>query len=163
LGYADGVALTAEQSTRLDLATALRMSLDAEQAKLLRGEPVAPSKLLDIAEALGRLVPPLARPPTPASREGGPEDPRQRMWETYSAMRGRGELFERAQEPTLRARIAELEAEVALLKGGAPAEPSPPAALPPNVLSTGAHAKRTSGHACACSACMGGLAGRWWL
>jgi hypothetical protein len=112
----------------------LRLALDAEQAKLLRGETVAMSKLLEAAEALGRLVPPLARPPTPQHDDPAAADPRQKLWETYSAMRARGELFfEKTERSKLFDEIAALKAENERLKGGAPAEPSPQARLPENV------------------------------
>jgi hypothetical protein len=78
LGYGAD-ALSAEQVTRLDIATALRISLDFEQAKLLRGEVVPMSRLLlDVAEALGRLVPGVRDPPPPAYRDGDANDPRER-------------------------------------------------------------------------------------
>jgi hypothetical protein len=125
LGYGDDIdGLTAEQSTRLDIACALRVALDDQAAKLLRGESADVAKLLSASEALGRLLPPavLASPP-PANRV----DPRQIMWETYLGMRRRGELDETSYDGQRR-RIAELEAKVAELEAAAaPAVPPAPA------------------------------------
>jgi hypothetical protein len=116
LGYDDDLEqLTAEQSTRLDVACALRIALDDQAAKLLRGESTDVAKLLSASEALSRILPPavLASPP-PATNS---PDPRQIMWETYVGMRRRGELFDpcstyegmKAEVERLRARVAELE------------------------------------------------------
>jgi hypothetical protein len=134
-------SLSPDQTLRLDCAVAARLALDDLQGKIMRGEAVDPAKMLPLSETLSRLLPPtaLAAPP-PADRV----DPRETMWQTYRAMRDRGELFERAQEPTLRHRIAELEAEIAQLKGAGgtnvPPEPAPPEPASPmrtagNVLS----------------------------
>jgi hypothetical protein len=127
---ADG--LSPDQMLRLDCAVALRLALDDLQGRLIRGESIDMNRMLTASEALSRLLPPavLAAPP-PANRV----DPRQVMWETYLGMRRRGELGERVQEPTLRQKIAELEAEVERLKaagGSAPVEASPPAPAAPN-------------------------------
>jgi hypothetical protein len=121
LGHGDNLEqLTAEQSTRLDIACALRIALDDSAAKLLRGETSDVSKLLSASEALSRLLPAavLASPP-----EANAPDPREIMWQTYLGMRKCGELFDpcstfegmKAEVERLRARVAELEA------GGAPA------------------------------------------
>jgi hypothetical protein len=119
LGYGDDIdGLTAEQSTRLDIACALRIALDDQAAKLLRGESADVSKLLSASEALGRLLPPavLAAPPSVQR-----EDPREVMFKIYMEMRERGEV---PPEGHFQHRINELEAEVAALKAGsAPALP----------------------------------------
>jgi hypothetical protein len=113
--------LSPHEAIRADLTTVLRLWLDGSQGQLLAGGSADPSKLLAVVEALTKLVPETKK------HHSDRDDPRQRMWEMYSAMRARGELAEKAQEPKLRDRIAELEAELAALKGGpAPAEPSPP-------------------------------------
>jgi hypothetical protein len=88
LGYGDDLeTLTPEQSTRLDIACALRIALDDQAAKLLRGETSDVAKLLSASEALGRILPPtvLASPPPPTNRV----DPREIMLQTYLAMRHR--------------------------------------------------------------------------
>jgi len=55
LGYGDNIdGLTPEQSTRLDIACALRVALDDQAAKVLRGESADVSKLLSASEALSR-------------------------------------------------------------------------------------------------------------
>jgi hypothetical protein len=70
--------LSAEQATRLDIATALRVLLDNQTGKLLRGESLDARELLMASDALAKILPSLAEPP-PTSRE----DPRQVMWEIY--------------------------------------------------------------------------------
>jgi hypothetical protein len=121
-------ALTPEQATRLDVATALRVLLDNQSARLVRGESLDARELLMASEALSRLLPPLREPPPAANAP----DPRQIMFETYMAMRKRGELA----DPTstyegMKAEVERLRAEVAALKAaGAPA-PDEPSATPP--------------------------------
>jgi hypothetical protein len=104
------------------------LALDDLQGRIVRGESIDVNRMLTAAAALGQLLPPavLASPP-PEHRI----DPREVMWQTYLGMRRRGELGERAAEPSLRQKIAELEAELAALKAaGAPA-PEEPSATPP--------------------------------
>jgi hypothetical protein len=87
LGYGDDLeTLTPEQSTRLDIACALRIALDDSAAKLLRGESSDVSKLLSASEALAKLLPAtvLASPP-PVDNV----DPRETMLKTYLDMRRR--------------------------------------------------------------------------
>jgi hypothetical protein len=125
-------ALSPEQMLRLDCAVALRLALDDLQGGLIRGERVDMNRMLTASEALAKLLPPavLASPP-PEHRD----DPREQMWAVYCAMRERGEIADRAEEPSLRERIAALEAENALLRAGpTPAEPSTPMPAGPNVL-----------------------------
>jgi hypothetical protein len=127
-------SLSPDQMLRVDCAVALRLALDDLQGRIVRGESIDVNRMLTAAEALGRLLPPavLASPPP-----GNRVDPRQVMWETYLGMRRRGELGERVQEPTLRQKIAELEAEVERLKaagGSAPVESGAAAPLPDNVV-----------------------------
>jgi hypothetical protein len=119
--------LSPDQTLRLDCAVALRLALDDLQGRIVRGELIDVAKMMTTAEALSRLLPPavLAAPP-PEHRE----DPRQYMWRTYLGMRQRGEIgdavVEAREVDRLRARVAELEAQLA---GRAPDEPSaaPPA------------------------------------
>jgi hypothetical protein len=113
--------LTPHEMIRADLLTVLRLWLDGSQSALLSGGTADPTKILAVADVLGKLVP----EPEHKSRR---EDPRAHMWRTYSEMRRRGELAEKIQEPRLREQIAALQAEIATLRaGGATA---PPAALP---------------------------------
>src|ERR1700730_18234011 len=109
LGY-DLDNLSAEQTTRLDIATALRVLLDNQTGKLLRGESLDARELLMASEALSRLLPPLREPAA-----GPREDPRQVMWEIYKQMRERGEIDLRSDEGWYQARIATLEAEIIVL------------------------------------------------
>jgi len=67
LGYEGTDNLPADQATRLDLATALRLGLDDMQARLLRGESVDVSKMLAATQELSRLLP----TPAPAPRRDG--------------------------------------------------------------------------------------------
>jgi hypothetical protein len=122
----DLACLTPDQSLRLDCAVALRLALDDLQGRIVRGESIDVNRMLTAAEALAKLLPAavLASPP-PEHRI----DPREVMWQTYLGMRRRGELGERAAEPSLRQKIAELEAEIAALKA-AGATVQHPAALP---------------------------------
>src|SRR5438552_9477380 len=123
LGY-DLDNLSPEQATRLDVASALRVLLDNQSARLVRGESLDARELLMASEALSRLLPPLREPP-PTNRE----DPRDYMWRTYSEMRRRGADVGQGYDGALK-RIAELEAEIAALKAaGAPA-PDEPSATP---------------------------------
>src|SRR4029077_9910961 len=91
------------------------------QGRVVRGESVDMTRMLTASEALSRLLPPtvLASPP-PANDP----DPRQIMWETYLSMRRRGELAESYRSPqqrleAARAKVAEIEAELAALGSGA--------------------------------------------
>jgi hypothetical protein len=101
----DSDNLSAEQATRLDIATALRVLLDNQTGKLLRGESLDARELLMASDALAKILPSLAEPPS----ESHP-DPRLEMWRIYSEMRARGEIG-RPDD-----RVAELEAEIASLK-----------------------------------------------
>jgi hypothetical protein len=131
LGY-DVDALTPEQATRLDVATALRVLLDNQSARLVRGESLDARELLMASEALSRLLPPLREPPPPSNRE----DPRAYMWRTYLESRRRGELADPTSTFEGRGRrIAELEAKIAALEvqlAEAPFEPTLVATVPPD-------------------------------
>jgi hypothetical protein len=56
-------SLSAEQATRLDIATALRVLLDNQTGKLLRGESLDARELLMASDALAKILPSLAEPP----------------------------------------------------------------------------------------------------
>jgi hypothetical protein len=116
LGY-DLDALSPEQSTRVDVATALRVLLDTQSGRLVRGESLDARELLMASEALSRLLPPLREPAA-----GPREDPREVMWQIYKTMRERGELnLRKPDEGPLQAKIDELQAEIAALKAGSSA------------------------------------------
>jgi hypothetical protein len=119
LGYTDLDNLSPEQSTRLDIGTSLRVLLDHQSGRLLRGESLDARELLLASDALAKILPPLREPPSAINAP----DPRTIMWETYLGMRRRGEAADLASTFEGRGRrIAELEAEVAALKAaGAPA------------------------------------------
>jgi hypothetical protein len=102
-------ALTPEQATRLDIATALRVLLDNQSGRLLRGESLDARELLMASDALAKILPPLAEPPPAARRE----DPREYMWRTYVDARRRSQIPE---EGLTAAKITALESEVAQLK-----------------------------------------------
>jgi hypothetical protein len=131
LGYTDLDNLSPEQSLRLDIACSLRVLLDAQSGRLLRGESLDAREMLAASEALARLLPPLREPP-PATNA---PDPRTIMWETYLGMRRRGEAADLASTFEGRGRrIAELEAEVERLKAGAPASVESGASTGPHGL-----------------------------
>jgi hypothetical protein len=132
LGYADLDNLSPEQSTRLDICTALRIAVDAQSGMLARNETTDVTKLLAASEALAKLLPPLREPPPEANEP----DPREIMWQTYLAGRRRGAQFGegidgakltierlKAELAAKDARIAELETALA---GSVP--------LPPNAV-----------------------------
>jgi hypothetical protein len=114
LGY-DLDNLSAEQATRVDIATALRVLLDNQTGKLLRGESLDARELLMASDALSKILPQL-REPAAAPRE----DPRQVMWQIYSEMRSRGEINLRKDGEIpgegLQAKITQLESENAQLR-----------------------------------------------
>jgi hypothetical protein len=66
----DANNLSPDQTLRVDCATPIRLALDAEQGKVLRGETTDPSKMVSLSEAFARLLPPavLAAPPSSAPR-----------------------------------------------------------------------------------------------
>lgn len=109
------------------------------------------SRLIVATETLIRLLPQTTSEPVDR-REGGSNDPRQIMWQTYLGMRQRGELagdensfdFQRRRRLELEAEVAALKGEIEQLKvqlaGSVPLppnavklrndNPSPPAAVP---------------------------------
>jgi len=114
--------LTPHEMIRADLLTVLRLWLDGSQSALLSGGTADPTKILAVADVLGKLV------PEPEHKSRG-EDPRDYMWRTYSEMRRRGEIgnavVEAREVDRLRAENEQLKAQLA----GAPAT-AHPAALP---------------------------------
>jgi hypothetical protein len=150
--------LSPHEMIRCDLLTVLRLWLDGSQSALLSGGTADPTKILAVADVLGKLV-----PETEHKSRG--EDPRSYMWRTYSEMRRRGALagegldglkltVERltAELASKDARIGELEASLAgsvplppnavklrndLGRPAAPAAPPKPAPQPPRPLRIG--------------------------
>jgi hypothetical protein len=125
LGY-DLDNLSGEQSLRLDIATSLRVLLDNQSGRLLRGESLDAREMLMASDALSRLLPPMREPAPEADRV----DPRQIMFDTYMAMRRRGEIADEIAGPKYShnaalKRIVELEARIAELEAGASPAPCP--------------------------------------
>jgi hypothetical protein len=119
---------------RCDLISTLRLVIDDAGGTVLEGGSTDLAKLITATESLIRLLPGHELP-EPAPVDGGPNDPRQIMWENYLGMRRRGEIADLASTFEGRGRrIAELEAEIAALKAGAPApdEPSAGGGNPPS-------------------------------
>jgi hypothetical protein len=119
--------LSAADSLRVDMVSALRLVIDHEQATVLDGREADLGKLNVAVQSLIALLPGRELPQPASSRI----DPRQIMWETYIRMRRRGELAASYLSPqqrleAARAKVAEIEAELAAL-APPPDEPSPPA------------------------------------
>jgi hypothetical protein len=114
LGY-DLDALTPEQSMRVDVASALRVLLDTQTGRLLRGESLDAREMLMASEALSRILPPSALASPPAEEHG---DPRVKMFEIYMEMRTRGEVpdvyWHQHHINALEAENAELKARLGL-------------------------------------------------
>jgi hypothetical protein len=125
--------LSAADGLRVDMVSALRLVIDAEQATVLSGGSADLAKLNIAVQSLIALLPGKALP-EPAPAEGGKDDPREIMLQTYLEMRRRGEFADPlstrdgclAEIEKLRARVAELEAAA----GPAPAGDAPPPAAP---------------------------------
>jgi hypothetical protein len=110
--------LTAADSLRVDMVSALRLVIDSEQASILSGGSADLGKLNVAVQSLIALLPNRELPESAASRA----DPRAHMWAVYSEMRRRGELA----EPTstyegMKAEVERLRGEIAALKAGVPA------------------------------------------
>jgi hypothetical protein len=118
--------LSPHEAIRADLLTVLRLWLDNSQTTLLGGGMADAGKLLAVAEALTKFIP----EPEHKSRR---IDPRETMWKTYQQMRQRGELAQKLAEPSLQARINELQAENAQLRAalGEPVRTGQVKLLPP--------------------------------
>jgi hypothetical protein len=114
--------LSPADNLRVDMVSSLRLVIDAEQAAVLSGNQADLGKLNVAVASLIALLPgqKLAEP---APAEGGPSDPRRIMWENYVAARRRGALAGEGLDGAkltierLKARIAELEAALAVPGG----------------------------------------------
>jgi hypothetical protein len=111
--------LSAADGLRIDMIAALRLVIDSEQASILSGGQADLGKLNVAVQSLIALLP-NRELPEPAPVDGGPNDPRVHMWNTYKQMRDRGADVGQGYDGALK-RIATLEAEIAALKAGAPA------------------------------------------
>jgi hypothetical protein len=107
--------LSAADGLRIDMVSALRLVIDHEQATILSGGSADLGKLNVAVQSLIALLPGRELPAPESQRE----DPRQIMFEIYMKMRRNGEINLRdPDEGPLRAKINELEAEIATLKAG---------------------------------------------
>jgi hypothetical protein len=102
---------------RVDMISALRLVVDAEQASILSGGSADLGKLNVAVQSLIALLPGRALPEPESSREA---DPRTTMWLIYKQMRERGELPLRGELPGtdegLQAKIDEQAAEIERLR-----------------------------------------------
>jgi hypothetical protein len=127
--------LSAADSLRVDMVSALRLVIDHEQGCVLSGGQADLGKLNVAVASLIALLPGRELP-EPAPVDGGPNDPRTIMWENYKRQRDRGADVGQGYDGLVRkvktleaelaskdARIAELEAALA---GSVP--------LPPNAV-----------------------------
>jgi hypothetical protein len=117
--------LSPSDALRCDLIASLRLVVDDASATVLDGRAPDLARLLTATESLIRLL-----PSEPPKAESSHADPRTVMWETYLAMRRRGELADSYRSPqqrleAARAKVAEIEAELAAL-APPPDEPSAP-------------------------------------
>jgi hypothetical protein len=103
--------LSPADGLRVDMVSALRLVIDAEQANVLSGGSADIAKLNIAVSSLIALLPGRELP-APSEQHG---DPRQQMWEIYRTMRERGELNLKplGQVEALQAKVAELEAQLA--------------------------------------------------
>jgi hypothetical protein len=106
--------LSAADSLRVDMVSALRLVIDHEQATVLDGREADLGKLNVAVQSLIGLLPGRELPQPASSRV----DPREIMWQTYLGMRRRGELAASYLSPqqrleAARAKVAEIEAELA--------------------------------------------------
>jgi hypothetical protein len=130
--------LSPADGLRVDMVSALRLVIDAEQATVLSGGSADLAKLNIAVQSLIALLP-NRELPEPAPVDGGPNDPRTIMWENYCDMRRRavpaisehGNLVD-----SLRASLIGLAEEIeqanAPASVGDTATPAPPA--PSNVV-----------------------------
>jgi hypothetical protein len=124
--------LSPADSLRVDMVSALRLVIDAEQATVLSGGSADLGKLNVAVQSLIALLPGKELPEPVSSRA----DPRQIMWETYKRMRERGAQFGQGYDGLV-LKVKALEAEIERLKAGAPV---PEEAGGANATSSGATA-----------------------
>jgi hypothetical protein len=132
LGFGDA-DLTPAQVLKLDLAVALRLSIDDMTERLAGGEKISVERLVEASETLLSLMP-------AAAKDDGSrvtlEQARRRMCVILNVDPDSDEAADLAPSEDKR-RADELAAENAALRAQLaavqPASPSPPAPLPPNV------------------------------
>jgi hypothetical protein len=114
--------LSPADNLRVDMVSALRLVIDSEQASILSGNSADVARLNVAVASLIALLP-NSKLPEPKPVDGGPTDPRTIMWENYKRMRDRGALHGEgydgkvAENERLKARVAELEAALAVSGG----------------------------------------------
>jgi hypothetical protein len=101
--------LSAADSLRVDMVSALRLVIDSEQASVLSGSSADLGKLNVAVQSLIALLPGRELP----APESDHPDPRVKMWEIYRTMRERGEV---PPEGWHQHRINRLELENARLR-----------------------------------------------
>jgi hypothetical protein len=127
--------LTADR-LRVDLVSTLRLVIDHAGEAVLAGGAADLTRLVGAVEQLTRLLPKAATE-APSHRA----DPRKALLALILQMRDRDEIADRAEEPSLRERVAVLEAENLTLRaaaraapGAAPVEAAPAAPAVNNVV-----------------------------
>ena len=120
--------LCASDRLKVDLVSTLRLVIDHAGQVALEGGTADIGRLVGAVEQLTKLLPKTATE-APSHRA----DPRKALLEMILQMRDRDEIADRAEEPSLRERVAVLEAENAKLRaaaapGAAPVEAAPAAA-----------------------------------
>jgi hypothetical protein len=115
--------LSAADSLRVDMVSALRLVIDHEQGSVLSGGQADLGKLNVAVASLIALLPGRELP-EPVAADGGPNDPRTIMWETYSEMRRRGALAGEGLDG-LKLTVERLKAENEQLKAALAGAPTP--------------------------------------
>jgi len=124
--------LCASDRLKVDLVSTLRLVIDHAGQVALEGGTADVGRLVSAVEQLTRLLPKTTEAPTHRA------DPRAALLALILQQRDREEIGERTEEPSLRERIAVLEAENAKLRAAARDAPGPapveaaPAALAAN-------------------------------
>jgi hypothetical protein len=115
---------------RCDLVSALRCAIDHAGATAMEGGSADVGRLVSAVEQLTKLLP-RAAVEAPSHRA----DPRKALLALILEMRDRDEAAERAEEPSLRERIAVLEAENKRLRAAAPGAAVEADVVPPCEIS----------------------------
>jgi hypothetical protein len=103
--------LSPADGLRVDMISALRLVIDSEQASILSGGSADLGKLNVAVQSLIALLPSQKLPET-SPVDGGSNDPRTIMWETYKTMRDRGALHGEGLDG-LKLTVEKLQAELA--------------------------------------------------
>jgi hypothetical protein len=134
--------LSAADSLRVDMISALRLVIDSEQASVLDGGSADLGKLNIAVQSLIALLPNRELPQPERDDPHDPDDPRERLWTIYKTMRDRaasaGQGYDGLQRENerLRAEIAQLKGETTVTNvtvEPTPAISEPPTRLPDNV------------------------------